>query len=167
MADVFIALGSNLGDPGQNLKDALRRLAGRVAVQRASSLYRTEPVGLREQPHFLNAVVFGSTALEPGALLAFLRGIEEELGRQRDVPLGPRTIDLDLLLYDDRVESGSELSLPHPRMAERRFVLVPLAEIAPDVRLEPAGKSVAELLAALPSTETVERFPVPGWPPVA
>jgi 2-amino-4-hydroxy-6-hydroxymethyldihydropteridine diphosphokinase len=166
MAEVFIGLGSNLDGPAENLREAIRRLARRIVVERVSSVYETDPVGLREQPRFLNAVLGGSTELTPRALLDVLRGIEDDMGRTREVQFGPRTIDLDLLLYGDLRVSGPEVSVPHPRMADRRFVLVPLAEIAPGVRLERAGATVVELLASLPSTDRVDRVELPGWPPL-
>lgn len=165
MAEVFLGLGSNLGDRVGQLRGAVLALEGLVSVERVSSLWLTEPVGLREQPPFLNAALRGSTSLEPRVLLAALAEVEDRMGRLRDVANGPRTIDLDLLLYDDLVADEFGLNLPHPRMSERRFVLAPLAEIAPEARLLLDGPSVAELLAALPGTEAVERIAHPEWPP--
>ena len=165
MAEVFVGLGSNLGDPASNLREAVGRLAREVRIESVSSVYWTEPVGLREQPFFLNAVVRARSELAPREVLAALKAIELAMGRRRDVPLGPRIIDLDLLLYGvlELVESG--LTLPHPRMDERRFVLAPLAEIAPGTRLRPGGPTAEELLAALPDAESVERIELEGWPP--
>lgn len=165
MADVFIGLGSNVGDPAAQLKEALGRLAAHVALERVSSAYRTDPIGLRDQPPFLNAVARGRTDLPARELLAVMAGIEDEMGRKREVRFGPRTIDLDLLLYDDLTSRDPGLSLPHPRMADRRFVLVPLAEIAPETRLPPDGPTVAELLSRLPGSEAVDRIDLEGWPP--
>jgi len=165
MAEVFVALGSNLGDPADNLRTALASLPSAVSVQDVSSAYSTEPVGLREQPDFLNAVVRLRTALEPRELLAELKRIEADMGRQRTVLFGPRTIDLDLLMYDELEVDETGLHLPHPRMHERRFVLEPLAEIAPGVRPRAGGPTVTELLAALPAAESVVRLSLSDWPP--
>jgi 2-amino-4-hydroxy-6-hydroxymethyldihydropteridine diphosphokinase len=165
MAEVFVALGSNLGDPACHMREALQRLAQDLAVDRVSSLYRTEPVGFREQPDFLNAVASAHTQKSPTEVLALLVEIESAMGRRRDVPLGPRTIDLDLLLYDGVVVAERDLTLPHPRMAERRFVLEPLAEIAPDLRPPGLGTTIRELLARLPGSASVERLDAADWPP--
>ena len=165
MAEVFVGLGANVGDRVGQLRGAVRALEGFVTVERVSSLWLTEPVGLREQPPFLNAALRGRTTLEPRMLLTAMAEVEDRMGRRRDVANGPRTIDLDLLLYDDLVADEPGLTLPHPRMSERRFVLAPLAEIAPEVRPRLHGPSVAELLAALPEVEAVERTEHPEWPP--
>ncbi len=165
MAEAFIGLGSNVGDPAANLEQALTRLAERVTIERVSSAYLTDPVGLRAQPRFLNAVVRVRTDLAARELLAVMTRIEDEMGRQRDVRFGPRTIDLDLLLYGDATRRDPDLSLPHPRMAERRFVLVPLAEIAPETRVPPDGRTAAELLSRLPASQGVDRIDLEGWPP--
>lgn len=137
LTTIYLALGSNLGDRRANIAAAVARLAPDVAVERASSLYETEPAYLLDQPRFLNAALRGRTALAPEALLALLKRIERELGREAGVRNGPRVIDLDILLYGDLVLDSEALTIPHPRMAERPFVLVPLAEIAPD--LTPPG----------------------------
>lgn len=152
MPTAYIALGSNLGDRAKTLaaaKDRLRRL-GRVEA--CSSLYETEPVGFHQQPAFLNAVLALETELEPLSLLHALLAIERELGRDRSqgVPNGPRTVDLDLLLMEDAVIAGEELMLPHPALVQRRFVLTPLAEIAPQLRHPQRNQTIAELLAVLP-----------------
>ncbi len=165
MAEIFVGLGSNLDGPADNLRQAVRRLGRRLTIVRLSSAYSTEPVGLRDQPFFLNAVLQARADFQPRDLLTYLAGVEDEMGRQRGVPLGPRKIDLDLLLYDDCIADEPGLSLPHPQMAERRFVLAPLAEIAPDVCHARLQRTAAELLAALPQAESVERISLPNWPP--
>jgi 2-amino-4-hydroxy-6-hydroxymethyldihydropteridine diphosphokinase len=165
MAEIFVGLGANLGEPADNLRTAVHRLGRAMDVRLVSSLYRSEPVGVRAQPDFLNAVVGGTTTLDPGALVALFLEIEREAGRVRTVPMGPRTLDLDLLLYDDLVTVDPAVEVPHPRMVERRFVLEPLAEIAPDVLHPVLGRSAAELLARLPDGPEVERITLEGWPP--
>ncbi len=129
----FIGLGSNLGDREANLRQALEYLAQapETTVVRASSLYDTEPVGVEDQPHFLNAVAQLETQLTPRQLLWNLMLVERRLGRVRSQRWGPRTIDLDLLLYEDVVIEDHDLELPHPELAKRSFVLVPLVELEP------------------------------------
>jgi len=152
MPVAYIALGSNLGDRAQTLFFASDRLGRLGRVVARSSVYETEPVGYRDQPAFLNAVLALDTQLEPLPLLHALLAIERELGRDRShgVANGPRTLDLDLLLMGDFVVAGEELTLPHPALAERRFVLAPLAEIAPELRHPQRNQTMAELLALLP-----------------
>ena len=149
MIRAYVALGSNLGDPVGTLKDAIENLAAlRGSLLKAiSSLYRTAPVGLRHQPDFINAVVALDTRLAPMELLEELFAVEAAFGRQRGIKNAPRTLDLDLLLYGDQVQDDPQLTIPHPRMHERAFVLVPLAEIAPDTFIPGHGR-VADLLAA-------------------
>ena len=146
----FVALGSNLDDPSRHVlraMDELETLSG-TRVQRRSSLYRTAPVGEPDQPDFINAVAQIETTLDPQELLAGLLGIERQHGRVRSRPNAPRTLDLDLLLYDAWTLDTPELQLPHPRMHERAFVLLPLAEIAPDLSI-PGRGPVAALLPAV------------------
>lgn len=147
MAEVYLGLGSSLGDREANIKKAIELLAPYVRVKRLSSLYETEPVGLREQPPFLNAVLAGETELSPEALLIKVKEIERALGRVPSFPNAPRPIDIDLLFYDGQVMSTPELTLPHPRLHERAFVLVPLAELAPRLVHPGTGKRIAQLLA--------------------
>jgi 2-amino-4-hydroxy-6-hydroxymethyldihydropteridine diphosphokinase len=130
---IYLALGANLGDRGASLRSAIKRLRDAVAVERMSSVYETEPAYLLDQPRFLNMALRGHTALDPHALLAFLKQIERDMGRAAGPRYGPRAIDLDILLYDSLALTTADLAIPHLRMAERPFVLVPLAEIAPDL----------------------------------
>jgi 2-amino-4-hydroxy-6-hydroxymethyldihydropteridine diphosphokinase len=159
MADgpaVFVALGANVGDREANILAARGELEARgFRVTAMSSLYLTEPVDAPPQEWFLNAVAGGETALTPEALLQACLDTERELGRVRDVPRGPRTIDLDLLLYGNEVRDAPGLVLPHPRMHERRFVLVPLAEIAPGTRHPILGLTAAEMLRLCPDRSQV------------
>jgi 2-amino-4-hydroxy-6-hydroxymethyldihydropteridine diphosphokinase len=146
----YLSLGSNLGDRQAYLAEALRRLqSAGVVLLRSSSLYETEPLDVPDQPWFLNLVAEIETSLEPRALLAHLLSVEAALGRERGVPRGPRTIDIDVLIYGDRVIDSAELTVPHPRMAGRRFVLEPLAELAPNLRHPVLGQTVSELLQAV------------------
>jgi len=150
-----IALGSNLesrfGDREANLREAVRRIEALGEVRTVSSFYDTEPVGYLAQPRFLNAALLVETELKPEALMRELLGVERSMGRERvgAVAKGPRVIDLDLLLYGDWVLWSEELMLPHPAMAERRFVLEPLAEIAPAWVHPVLGVTVREMLAGL------------------
>lgn len=155
----YVALGSNLDDPAGRVRSAIRAL-GRLpdtALLAYSALYRTAPVGYADQPDFINAVALLRTALSPGALLTELMALEREAGRERSVPNGPRTLDLDLLLHGDTVSADPQLTLPHPRMHERAFVLLPLAEIAPDLRV-PGNGTVRQLAAHAASEQSVERL---------
>jgi 2-amino-4-hydroxy-6-hydroxymethyldihydropteridine diphosphokinase len=147
---VYIGLGANLGDRKETIRAALDHLAGAdISVLRVSALRETDPVGYEEQPRFLNGVAEVETALEPLELLDRLLAVERELGRTREGPrFGPRTIDLDLLLYGDLVLRHPRLTIPHPRLAERGFVLEPLAELDPDLVVPGAGP-VRELVAGL------------------
>lgn len=149
MSAAYIALGANLGDPASTIRAAFGALANLPdsRVVRCSSLYRTAPVGIVDQPEFVNAVALLETTLAPVALLGELLDIEQRFGRQRGEKNGPRTLDLDLLLYDDCHVELPELTLPHPRLHLRAFVLQPLAELAPDLHLPGRGHITAWLPA--------------------
>jgi len=158
-----VALGSNLdskfGDREANLREAVRRIETLGEVRAVSSFYDTEPVGQLEQPRFLNGALVMETELEPVELMRGLLGVERAMGRDRvgSVAKGPRVIDLDLLLYGDWVMSSEELMLPHPAMGERRFVLEPLAEIAPEWVHPIVGKTVREMLELAKATTKADR----------
>jgi 2-amino-4-hydroxy-6-hydroxymethyldihydropteridine diphosphokinase len=157
--NVYLSLGSNLGDRARNLRDGIAALrnAG-VNVARISSMYETEPVDYLDQPWFLNIAVEAETELPAITLLKGLRQIEGDMGSNKLVPKGPRLIDLDILLYGDEVIETPELQVPHPRMHLRRFVLEPLAEIAPNVRHPVSGLSATEMLANSPDKSTVRKL---------
>ncbi|RQD74350.1 MAG: 2-amino-4-hydroxy-6-hydroxymethyldihydropteridine diphosphokinase [Candidatus Syntrophonatronum acetioxidans] len=152
MVLVCLGLGSNMGDREKNLKEAVKALDyhEHISVEKVSSLYETDPVGYTDQDKFLNAAVFCKTRLTPYQLLDYLQEIEKDLKRVRTVPWGPRPIDLDILLYDDlQLTDEPRLIIPHPRMTEREFVLLPLAEIVPEVIHPTTGKSIKKLLEEL------------------
>jgi 2-amino-4-hydroxy-6-hydroxymethyldihydropteridine diphosphokinase len=152
----FIALGSNLGDRRSTLQGAIAALAdtGGLVVAKVSAFHETEPVGGPPgQERFLNAAAVVQTTLDPFALLQVLRAIEGRFGRTRTVQWGERTLDLDLLLFDDRIVDTPELTIPHPRLSERRFVLEPLAEVAPDAVDPVTKRTIVDLLAALKASE--------------
>jgi 2-amino-4-hydroxy-6-hydroxymethyldihydropteridine diphosphokinase len=157
--NVYLSLGSNLGDRAKNLRDAIAavREAG-IHVTRISSIYETEPVDYLDQPWFLNIAVGAETELAPAATLQTLREIETRLGSKKLVAKGPRLIDMDILLYGDEVIDIQELQVPHPRMHLRRFVLEPLAEIAPTARHPISGLSISEMLARTKDTSTVRKM---------
>jgi 2-amino-4-hydroxy-6-hydroxymethyldihydropteridine diphosphokinase len=154
---VYLSLGSNVGDREPNLRAALAALppAG-VRVLRVSSIYVTQPVDYRDQAWFLNCAVQAETQLPSLPLLRALRGIESAMGSKKEFPKGPRLIDLDILLYGDATIDTPELQVPHPRMTQRRFVLVPLAEIAPTLHHPSWPGTVADLLAVTPDRSEVK-----------
>jgi 2-amino-4-hydroxy-6-hydroxymethyldihydropteridine diphosphokinase len=156
---VYLSLGSNVGDREKNLRAALAALAEvGLRVTRVSSFYETEPVDLREQPWFLNCVVEGLTKVSAAALLKEMRQIESRMGNKKRVPKGPRLIDLDLLLFGAETIDTPELQVPHPRMTERRFVLVPLGEIAPKLKHPAWPKTVSELAAETADPSEVRKL---------
>lgn len=154
---VHLSLGSNVGDREKNLRDATRRLGSIGRVQAISSVYETEPMEFTDQPWFLNCVVALETSSTPAQLMQQLLEIEQNMGRQRLQKKGPRTIDLDMLLFGDEVVNTAELTVPHPAMQHRRFVLEPLAEIAPYASHPVLKKTVRELLDELPPGQSVSR----------
>ena len=149
MVTVYLGLGSNLGNRQHNLDRALDFLSQRLRVEKVSSVYDTEPVGTTNQPRFLNLVCQLSTGLEPLALLTLVKGIESKLGRLPHTSNGPRPIDIDILFYDDQVIEAPGLVVPHPRLMERAFVLIPMAEIAADLVHPVNGKTIEELTREL------------------
>ena len=160
MPIIYLSLGSNVGDRAANLRAAIAKLEGTaVQVRRVSSIYETEPVDLRKQPWFLNCVVEAETELSAAELLKKLRQMEAAMGSKKIVAKGPRLIDLDILLYGDESIDTPELQVPHPRMHLRRFVLVPLAEIAPKLRHPAWDTNVEGLLARTPDRSVVRKLP--------
>lgn len=158
LAPVHLALGGNLGDRRANLVAAIGRLGEAVRVERLSAVYETAPMYVTDQPAFLNMALRGTTALAPHDLLRFVKRIEEELGRLTGgLRFGPRPIDIDILFHGTLTLETPDLEIPHPRIAERAFVLAPLADVAGDLRHPVLGRSVAELLAAVPGRDTVLR----------
>lgn len=158
MPTIYLSLGSNLGDREANLRAAIDRLARvSIRVTKVSSIFETEPVDYLDQPWFLNCVVEAETDLQPLALLQALRSIESQLASKKEFAKGPRKIDLDILLYAEETIATPELQVPHPRMLERRFVLTPLAEIAPDLQHRSWPATAAILLDRLGDASQVRR----------
>ncbi len=145
-AKVWIGLGTNQGDRENNLFQARNLLDPEVKVLEISPIYQTEPWGFKDQPDFLNQVIKAETALTPSDLLKKLKQIERDLGREETFRNGPRLIDLDILFYDQMIIDLEDLKIPHPRIPERGFVLVPLADLAPDLISPKSGKSITEML---------------------
>ena len=160
MAVVYVGLGSNLGDRREHIRQAIDLLGKEkgIRVVMLSSMYETEPVGFEDQQWFANAVVRLETQLSPVALLRVLKTIEKTIGRMPTFRWGPREIDLDLLLYDQICMKSPELTIPHPRMHERAFVLIPLAEIAGDLFHPTTGKTIRMLLSGLQNQKAVHRL---------
>ncbi len=155
---VYLSIGSNVGDRPANLSSAIEQLAKVGTVKATSSFYETEPVDFAPQPWFLNCAVALETDLMPRQLLARLQSIEQGMGRRRNQVKGPRVIDLDILLFGSTVVDIPELIVPHPAMHERRFVLEPLAEIAPELRHPVFKKTMRQLREGLPAGQTVRRI---------
>jgi len=155
---VYLSLGSNLGDRDNYLAQAREALSAEFAWARFSKVYETEPVDLRDQPWFLNQVVELKTDGTPETLLEWAQQLEKRLGRQRDIPKGPRTLDVDILIFNDEVRDEGELTIPHPRLTQRRHVLVPLCELVPDLVLPHAGYSVKKALAEVKDRSQVKLY---------
>jgi 2-amino-4-hydroxy-6-hydroxymethyldihydropteridine diphosphokinase len=155
---VYLSLGSNLGDRAANLQTAIAQLASLGEVGAVSSFYETEPVELTAQPWFLNCAVKLDTEKMPRQLIAGILALERGMGRQRKQKNGPRVIDVDILLFGSSIVDLSSVTVPHPKMHERRFVLEPLAEIAPEARHPALKRTVRELRGALPAGQAVRRL---------
>ena len=157
MKRVYLALGSNVGDREANLRMAIRKLHRRdLRVSRISSVYETAAVYYLDQPDFLNCVVEADTELFPMRLLLRVSNIERSMGRKRLIPKGPRNIDIDIVLHGSSIVDTPQLKIPHPRMGERRFVLEPLAELAPDLRHPVEQRTIREMLAGAPKQRIVK-----------
>jgi len=155
---VYLSLGSNVGDRAANLNTAIDRLRAFGEVVAVSSCYETEPVEFTAQPWFLNCAVALDTEQTPGQLLSGILDIEQQLGRRRGQQKGPRILDIDILLFGDSIVEDAGLTIPHPAMQERRFVLEPLSEIAPDVLHPVFKRTIRELLDALPPGQAVRKI---------
>ena len=154
---VYLSLGSNLGDRSLNLHQAIEKLGELGKVAAVSSFYDTEPIELTAQPWFLNCVAKLDTEKMPRQLMAAILAIEQEMGRQRKQQKGPRTIDIDILLFGSSIINIPSITVPHPKLHQRRFVLEPLAEIAPEVRHPVLKRTAREMRDALPAGQTVKR----------
>jgi len=165
MEIAHIGLGGNIGDVEKNILEAVRKISliPATRILKISSLYKTEPVGFESQPYFINAALEIETAQSPLELLNALHEIEAGMGRTRSVKWGPRTVDLDILLFGEKIIKSSAVNAPHPRMHERAFVLVPLAEIAPEAVHPVLSKTVNRLLSELPAAQGVELWKKPVW----
>jgi 2-amino-4-hydroxy-6-hydroxymethyldihydropteridine diphosphokinase len=155
---VYLSLGSNLGDRAANLSEAISRLGGLGEVQAVSAFFETEPVEYTAQPWFLNCAVKLETEKMPKQLLSAVQDLEQQLGRRRQQPKGPRAIDIDIVLFGNSIIDAKDLIVPHPAMHQRRFVLEPMAEIAGDIRHPVLKRTMRELRDALPAGQSVKRL---------
>lgn len=158
MAEVYLGLGTNLGNRKLNLRKALEALSSRVEIIKVSPIYETAPVGFTEQPLFLNIAIAGKTRLKPRTLLEFAKQIEVNMGRKPGPLNAPRPIDIDILLYDDKVINSEDLIIPHPRLTVRAFVLVPLNDIAPELVHPDNKRKIKQLLKDLGEIKGVHRW---------
>lgn len=158
MPSAYLCLGSNLGAREKNLTWALSLLSQEVNLKKVSSIYETAPVGYKEQPLFLNLVCRITTNLNPGGLLRLAKTIESKMGRIPSFPNSPRPIDIDILFYDNQIIKTKDLTIPHPRLADRAFVLIPLAEIAPELVHPELGKSITELASNIKGYSEVRKY---------
>ena len=161
---VYLSLGSNVGDRAVQISSAIERLHAIGEVTAVSSLYETSPVEFKDQPWFLNAVARFETRLDPERLMGLLLDIERAMGRERTRPKGPRNIDLDILLFDELQFHSAIVDIPHPSMHQRRFVLIPLAELAPDLKHPSLNLTASQMLARIPATDTVLPYPATNLP---
>lgn len=151
MSKIYLGLGSNIGETKKNIESALALLGEKVNILKSSSYYQTEPIGFKDQPWFLNMVVKGETDLNPYELLDFTQSIEKEMRRVKTILNGPRIIDIDILMYDDIKIKSDRLTIPHPRMHERAFVMIPIFEIAPKLTIN--NKSIEDIIKKLKGQE--------------